>query len=375
MSQRAQVDQQEEVAVNLPKPNDRINNYLLEEVVGHGSFGQVWRARHHVLDQLVAIKILTDPQYVRNFRQEGVVVHGLRHPNIVRAMDIDPFADPPYMIMEYVNGPSLRAVIDNHPGGLPVAAVQNIMRGILEGLQAAHDAGLVHRDVKPANILLRLGDGAIEDVQSGDVKLTDFGLGRATGITTASLVQSGSLVTDEGKSIAGTLVYMSPEQRAGEDLDGRSDLYSCAVVFYELLTGTRPAGSDLPSMDRSDLPQHFDDVFRKSYTRLQGRYDSATSMLSEISRSHRAAPNVRSNRSVPTARKISTAAVSLDARQTGSRCPKCSDPVDARDNFCIKCGTQVVANVPKCPSCEAFVDEKDRYCIFCGVGLSFSSRA
>lgn len=361
--------------MNLPKQNDRINNYLLEEVVGHGSFGQVWRARHHVLDQVVAIKILTDPQYVRNFRQEGVVVHGLRHPNIVRAMDIDPFADPPYMIMEYVDGPSLRTVIDNHPDGLPVVAVQSIMRGVLEGLQAAHDSGLVHRDVKPANILLRLAGGDVGNVQSGDVKLTDFGLGRATGVTTASLVQSGSLVTDEGKSIAGTLVYMSPEQRAGGDLDGRSDLYSCAVVFYELLTGTRPAGSDLPSMDRSDLPGYFDDVFRMSYTRLQGRYKSATEMLAAITRTHSVRNNDRPRRSAPVARKIGGAPVSLDAKQTQAKCPKCSNSVDARDNYCIQCGTQVIANVPKCPSCEAFVDDKDRYCIFCGEGLPQTNRA
>ncbi|HNO78194.1 MAG TPA: serine/threonine-protein kinase [Phycisphaerae bacterium] len=363
--------------MNLPKPNDRINNYLLEEVVGHGSFGQVWRARHHVLDQVVAIKILTDPQYVRNFRQEGVVVHGLRHPNIVRAMDIDPFADPPYMIMEYVDGPSLRAVIDNHPEGLPVVAVQSIMRGVLEGLQAAHDAGLVHRDVKPANILLRMVGNDINNVQSGDVKLTDFGLGRATGITTASLVQSGSLVTDEGKSIAGTLVYMSPEQRAGEELDGRSDLYSCAVVLYELLTGSRPAGSDLPSMDRPDIPRYLDDVFRKSYTRLQGRYDSATAMLAAITRNHRDSAIERMSPSTPAARRIGGAPVSLDARQAygKAKCPKCSNPVEAHDNFCILCGAQVVANVPKCPSCDAFVDGHDRFCIFCGVELPQSSRA
>ncbi len=360
--------------MNLPKPNDRINNYLLEEVVGHGSFGQVWRARHHVLDQVVAIKILTDPQYVRNFRQEGVVVHGLRHPNIVRAMDIDPFSDPPYMIMEYVDGPSLRTVIDSNPGGLPVDTVQNIMRGILEGLQAAHDAGLVHRDVKPANILLRTGDGDVTKVQPGDVKLTDFGLGRATGITTASLVQSGSLVTDDGKSIAGTLVYMSPEQRAGEDLDGRSDLYSCAVVLYELLTGTRPAGSDLPSMDRPDIPGYLDDVFRKSYTRLLGRFDSATSMLAAITRNHGGRAKARTSKSAPAARKIGGGAVSLDAGQRGSPCPKCANVVDARHNFCDQCGTQVTAQIPKCPSCNAYVDDKDNYCDRCGEMLAQSSR-
>ena len=79
--------------------------------MGAGSFGEVWRARHHVFGEFVAIKIPTDPKFVRNLQREGVAVHGLRHPNIVRAIDLDPYADPPYLVMEYVDGPSLRQVI------------------------------------------------------------------------------------------------------------------------------------------------------------------------------------------------------------------------------------------------------------------------
>ena len=90
------------------REGDRIHNYLLEARVGAGSFGEVWRARHHIFGEVVAIKIPTDPQYVRNLQREGVAIHGLRHPNIVRAIDMDPYADPPYLIMEYIDGPSLR---------------------------------------------------------------------------------------------------------------------------------------------------------------------------------------------------------------------------------------------------------------------------
>ncbi|MCH8913693.1 MAG: protein kinase [Planctomycetes bacterium] len=93
---------------------DRINNYIVEELIGTGSFGQVFKAKHHVFDEYVAIKIPTDPQYVQNLRREGVTVHGLRHDNIVRALDMDPFATPPYLIMEYLAGPTLREVIDQH---------------------------------------------------------------------------------------------------------------------------------------------------------------------------------------------------------------------------------------------------------------------
>ncbi|MCH7527435.1 MAG: protein kinase, partial [Planctomycetes bacterium] len=106
--------------MSAPRLGDRINNYLLDELIGSGSFGQVWRAHHHVFDELVAIKIPTDPDYVQNLRREGVAIHGMRHPNIVRAIDLDPYADPPYLIMEYVRGDSLRQILHAHPKGLPV---------------------------------------------------------------------------------------------------------------------------------------------------------------------------------------------------------------------------------------------------------------
>ena len=356
-----------------PKPGDRINNYLLEELVGSGSFGQVWRAKHHVLDQVVAVKVLTDPQYVRNFRQEGVVVHGIRHPNVVRALDIDPYADAPYLIMEFVEGPSLRKVIDEHPEGMPIEVCRRILRGVLAGLQAASDAGLVHRDVKPANILLRMPHGDLSRVEEGDVKLTDFGLGRAAAVTTASLMQSGSLVTEEGKNLAGTLVYMSPEQRAGAELDGRSDLYSCAVVLFEMLTGSRPAGSDTPSMVRPEVPDYLDDIFRGSYTRLERRFASAEAMLTDLTqgqRRERGATREPAVRAVPSAAPAPSAIPPARAiGGTAASCPSCRQTVQSDDNFCIHCGHQIAETVPRCLACRAFVNRVDRYCIFCGTRL------
>jgi serine/threonine-protein kinase len=136
------------------REGDRISNYLLEARVGAGSFGEVWRARHHVFGDIVAVKVPTDAQYVRNLQREGVAIHGLKHPNIVRAIDLDPYSDPPYLVMEYVEGPSLRQIIDKYRAGLPVLAAATIMRGMLCALAKAHENGLVHRDVKPANVLL-----------------------------------------------------------------------------------------------------------------------------------------------------------------------------------------------------------------------------
>jgi len=334
----------------------RISNYLLESRVGAGSFGEVWRARHHMFGNVVAIKIPTDSRFVRNLQREGVAVHGLRHPNIVRAIDLDPYAEPPYFIMEYVEGPSLRAAIDEYRGEFPIGAAASIMRGVLGALGAAHEAGLIHRDIKPANILLNHPLEGLASIADHGVRVTDFGLGRIGGETTQSLMQSGSLLTDEGRSIAGTLAYMSPEQKEGKELDVRSDLYSCGIVLYEMLTGERPQGTDLPSSLRPAVPATLDQVFRRSYTRLNRRYATAGEMLAALAYGDRGA--------------AAGGARFAGAEATGRRaCPQCSFGVQSDDQFCIRCGHQLAASVPRCGKCQAFVHGDDRFCILCGNDL------
>ncbi|HUU82770.1 MAG TPA: serine/threonine-protein kinase [Phycisphaerae bacterium] len=343
--------------MSTPQAGDRVNNYLLEVLVGSGSFGQVWRARHHVFDERVAIKIPTDPQYVRNLRHEGVAVHGLRHPNIVRALDLDPYADPPYLIMEFVDGPSLRQVIDANPGGLPIPVVVEITSGLLSALGAAHQGGLIHRDVKPANILLEgVKDSGenLAEITRDAVRVADFGLGKAGGVTTASIMQSGSVLTEGGRSISGTLAYMSPEQKQGGDVDGRSDLYACGIILFELLTGERPSGTEMPSSVRDEVPAVMDQVFSRSYTRLDRRYPSAEAMLEALSA---AGPDRAAGGPPPVPTVV------------GRTCPKCGRPVGGDDNFCIHCGWQLVAEVPRCPSCRGCIKRQDRFCISCGTGL------
>src|SRR5438874_11656328 len=117
----------------MPSANQRISEYLIDAKVGAGTFGEVWRARHHVWhDQLVAIKIPTDPQYVRALQREGVAIHGLLHPNIVRAIGFDPYGDPPYLTMEYVPGTSLRALLAKRDMKIDDAVA--ILRQVLGGL-------------------------------------------------------------------------------------------------------------------------------------------------------------------------------------------------------------------------------------------------
>src|SRR4051795_4543938 len=129
----------------MPSQNQRISEYILDARVGGGTFGEVWKAHHHVwADQFVAIKIPTDTQYLRELQREGVAIHGLVHPNIVRAIGFDPYADPAYLTMEYIPGTSLRPLVSSR-AATPDDAVA-IMRQVLGGLKHAHAAGLVHRD-------------------------------------------------------------------------------------------------------------------------------------------------------------------------------------------------------------------------------------
>jgi len=332
----------------------RISNYLLQEKIGAGSFGEVWRAKHHVFDDLVAVKIPTDAQFVRNLRREGVVIHGLRHPNIVRAIDLDPYGDPPYLIMEYVEGPSLREAIDRWGVRFPIPAAVSILRGVLSALAMAHENGVIHRDIKPGNILLKHPVDQLESITGQAVKVTDFGLGRVGGMTAEAMMQSGSLRPEEGRSISGTIAYMSPEQREGEQIDARSDLYACGIVLFEMLTGERPHGHETPGAVRPEVPGYLDGVFRRSYCRLERRYASTEQMSDALTDSTTATPPP----------------VPPPAPPGGHRkCPKCRGDVQNDDQFCIRCGQQLVESIPQCHKCGGFVHASDRFCIFCGADL------
>ena len=364
----------------MASPQQRVGEYVLHERIAAGTFGEVWRARHHVwTDQDVAIKIPTDPQYLRNLQREGVAVHGLSHPNIVKAIGFDPYADPPYLTMEYIPGSSLRPLIQSRSLSLADAAA--VMRQVLGGLGHAHKLGLVHRDVKPENILVheraaRDGYGA-----EGVVKVTDFGLGRGGPAVAGSIAYSASLDTAAGREIAGTLDYMAPEVRSGGAVDARADLYACGVVLYELLTGERPAGTDVPSELNPAVPKGLDDIFRRSYARLDRRYGSAEEFADALARVPLTPPPLPatpvhgdvdfrgSTRYVPVqaAQKDRLGAV----RPGGaSSCPQCRQAVEAGDQFCMHCGVQLVENVRRCPQCGAYPDASDQYCIFCGQTLT-----
>ena len=347
----------------MPAANQRISEYLLEERVGQGTFGEVWRARHHVwADQLVAIKIPTDPQYIRNLQREGAAIHGLEHPNIVRARGFDPYADPPYLVMEYVPGTDLRVLI--RTGTLAPDDAIAIMTQVLAGLDYAHKNGLVHRDIKPENILIHKDAQSQGYGSAGMVKVTDFGLGRAATVAAnESIAYSTSMSGAQAARIAGTLDYMAPEQRKGEAIDGRADLYACGVMLYEMLTGERPAGTDLPSDLNPRVPKHLDEVFRKSYARLEKRFSSAEEFSKALT-------PARSLPDFPPPLPNQRMGVGHSDRDGHRNCPSCRRDVNGSDQFCMYCGVQLVEWVLRCPQCGAYPDPNDKFCIFCGVAIS-----
>ncbi len=345
------------------RENDRVSNYILEQRRGVGSFGEVWRARHHVLGDIVAIKIPTDAQYVRNLQREGVTVHGLNHRNIVRVLDLDPYATPPYLVMEYVDGPSVREVIDARRADFPIDAAVTIMRGVLSALTEAHRRDVIHRDIKPANILLDHPLAQLEGVAEEDVKVVDFGLGSVGNVTTRSITQSGSVASEDAARIAGTLAYMSPEQREGKPVDARSDLYSCGIVLFEMLTGERPAGGEVPGSLRADVPPYLDEVFRRCYARRDRRYASAGEMLAALE----PAPAARPVGPPPPPPR---GPMPMPQYGTEPRCRHCHEPIAADDNFCIHCGARLVESVPVCRHCGAYARKRDRFCIRCGKSLT-----
>ena len=258
-----------------------VGAYELVRKLGEGAFGEVWLGRHAELGAERALKIPTDPDYVKQLRREGKIQFDLKHPNIVETIDLNTTYDPPHFVMEYVEGPDLRKTLAARKS-LPVPEALAILRQVLDALSTAHGHGIVHGDLKPENILVAAG---------GTVKVADFGLGRVQSEVAQSLLLSGSIVSSEGKSISGTFAYMSPEQQLGAGGDPRDDVYAAGVIGCELLTGSRPSGVGVAKMfQRAGLDPALASVFERALDEAERRYASAGEMLADLERLHAPGP-------------------------------------------------------------------------------------
>ena len=222
----------------LPKPGvtppagmaeRRIGKYVVKRELGRGGMGAVYLAEQTGLGREVAIKELVpsaaaDPIALKRFLQEAQVMARTSHPNLVQVYDMEQIQGANYIVLEFVRGKSLRDWLNR--GAIPVPQVFAVMHGVLQALDYAHRHAIVHRDMKPENVLIS---------DEGDVKVADFGIARLTDDSGAP----GSTATKTGTTV-GTPQYMSPEQVASSKVDGRSDLYSAGIMFYELIVGEPP---------------------------------------------------------------------------------------------------------------------------------------
>ncbi|MDA0286327.1 MAG: Stk1 family PASTA domain-containing Ser/Thr kinase [Actinobacteria bacterium] len=205
--------------------NDR---YEIGKLIGRGGMAEIYQARDILLDRPIAIKVLfpefaTDPAFVERFRREAQAAANLNHPNIVGVYDWGKVNNTYYIAMEYVNGRTLADIL-KQSGTLTPIQVCDVMAEVAAALESAHQSGVIHRDVKPGNILVST---------TGQVKVADFGIARALGASVEQgLTQTGAVM--------GTATYFSPEQAQGAFTDQRSDIYSLGVVMYEMLSGVAP---------------------------------------------------------------------------------------------------------------------------------------
>jgi eukaryotic-like serine/threonine-protein kinase len=265
--------------------------YELDGIVGRGGMAEVFRARDIRLDRVVAVKTLRDDlardaTFQARFRREAQSAASLNHPSIVAVYDtgedMSSASHVPYIVMEYVDGRTLRDLLRDDRRLLPERALE-ITDGVLRALDYSHRSGIVHRDIKPGNVML---------TRTGEVKVMDFGIARAVSDAQATMTQTAQVI--------GTAQYLSPEQARGERVDARSDLYSTGCLLYELLTGRPPFLGDSPvaiayqhvrenpvppSRLDPEIPPWADSIVLKAMAKDPAqRYQSAAEMRTDIQR-------------------------------------------------------------------------------------------
>jgi serine/threonine-protein kinase len=304
-----------------------VSHYRIIDTLGKGGMGIVYKAEDTRLGRTVAVKFLPDSLArdriaLDRFQREARAASALNHPNICTLYDVGDSDGHPFLVMEHMEGETLRDRISRAP--LSLEELIEFGAQIADGLDGAHAAGIVHRDVKPANIFI---------TTRGQAKVMDFGLAKVSRIGQESsggdsqvlTAAIETMVTSPGSTV-GTVAYMSPEQARGEDIDARTDLFSFGVVLYEMATGLVPFRGDSialtfvsilerdpepPSKRRADLPQELERIILKALEKNRDmRYQSAAEIRGDLKRLRRDSDS---------SRRVSAQKVSVDLSRTGVR--------------------------------------------------------
>ena len=302
------------------------NRYEILEKIGNGGMATVYKAKCHVLNRYVAIKILkdeftTDSDFIKRFNTEAQSAASLTHPNIVSIYDVGNEDNLYYIVMELIQGKTLKEII-NEDGKLSWKWSVNIAIQIASALEVAHKNNIIHRDIKPHNIII---------TEDGIAKVTDFGIAKAV---------SNSTITAFGTTI-GSVHYFSPEHARGGYTDAKSDLYSLGVVMYEMVTGRVPFDADTPvsvalkqvqeePVDpityTKDLPISVNRIILKAMQKDPNfRYQNATEMIHDLSKALKDPDGdfvIIENKDGGYTRVMQAIAVLLNAKNNGSTKPK-----------------------------------------------------
>jgi len=354
---------------------------VIESMLGEGGMARVYRARQEHLDRTVAIKVLppyyaSDPAFVERFKLEARALAQLTHPNIVTVHDAGEDAGLLFIVMEFVNGGTLRQRMSSP---MAVQDVTRIIREVASALEYAHSKGIVHRDVKPVNVLMDT---------SGRAVLSDFGI--------AKVLATSAVVTRSGAGV-GTPEYMSPEQCRGTTVDARTDIYALGVMLYEMLTGHTPFEADNytalahshiyepvppPSRYNPRISPAVQAVIMKALEKDPSeRFQHANDMAATFEMAAAAQAPIRTI----TARHAAAAAPESPAQRAPEiACPACGRTNDARQRFCSGCGaslatgkvpaaqahySQATGSWTMCPNCHSPNSPINRFCTACGTSL------